>query len=64
MAAGQGAGTWPGVAVMRAFVLDGGADSCELVLFMLMVFPSCEGHHVWAGEASPYCGEAKNRNLF
>ena len=26
-------------------VLDDGADSCELVLFMLMVSGSCEGRH-------------------
>jgi hypothetical protein len=43
---GQGAREEVEGEVIRGVVLDRGADSCELVLFMLMVSGSCEGHHV------------------
>ena len=33
------------VDVMRSFLSRLSVDSCELVLFMLMVLPGCEGHH-------------------
>jgi hypothetical protein len=45
IAAGQGARAWVELEVMRGVLLDEGADSCELVLFMLTVLLSCEGHH-------------------
>ena len=43
--AGQGAGIWEEVDVIRGVVLDRRPDSCELVLFMLMVLPSRDAHH-------------------
>jgi len=51
MNAGQGARGEVGLEVISGFVAGVEADSCELVLFMLMVFPGCEGNH--AGSATP-----------
>jgi hypothetical protein len=45
MAAGQGVRAWVEVEVMRELSPEVAWDSCELVLFMLMVLPGCEGHH-------------------
>src|ERR1700754_5312755 len=46
----QDAGEGFGVVVMP--------DSCELVLFMLMVLPSCEGNHGPRQGPQPYSAEA------
>ena len=43
--AGQRAAVGLEDGVMRGVLLDLWADSCELVLFMLMVSGSCEGRH-------------------
>jgi hypothetical protein len=45
IAAGQGAGTGVEGEVMREVLREKQTDSCELVLFMLMVSRSCEGRH-------------------
>jgi hypothetical protein len=43
--AGQGERAMGEVEVMRGLSPRVAWDSCELVLFMLMVLPGCEGHH-------------------
>src|SRR5688572_8989753 len=58
IAAGQGARAGLDGDVMRGLLREEGVDSCELVLFMLMVFPSCEGHHAPGPPPCPYCREA------
>jgi hypothetical protein len=45
MAAGHGAGGETELDVIARVLRGKGAVSCELVLFMLMVSSSCEGHH-------------------
>src|SRR5688572_780767 len=46
ISAGHGLGTRE--EVMWPVSPAAGCDSCELVLFMLMGFPTCEGHHACA----------------
>src|SRR5262245_22994555 len=58
--AGQRAGVGLEDRLMRGVLLDRWAESCELVLFMLMVSASCEGHHASAAHPKPILPRSVN----